>query len=330
MSLEKGVFALFLFRDRFSKPRLEIYNDLNYNRKEIGFDKMCLAEVRRIVNWQGGQSGVNARALVEMGSSYEPEQFRAQQTLTLTYIDIMCSSRSLSLSLPTAKVESLSLSSIMFIPDAFGIFDQSRRKVGKVGKLIGYIGSTFLTSGSRAHQVLQASQNGGKLCTGNLTLVRGCKAAPCPVEAGREKKQEATRNKCIASSNKCLTSQRKFSVQNFRVTDIQQLFNHHSSYTTHHTPLIIHHSSYTTHHTPLITHHSSYTTHHTLLIIHHSSYTTHHTPLIIHHSSFITCHTPLIIHQSSYTAHTPALVSTAQAPGNSSSRCRFLGRCSTL
>ena len=27
--------------------------------------------------------------------------------------------------------------------------------------------------------------------------------------------------------------QRKFSVQNFRVTDIQQLFNHHSSYTTH-------------------------------------------------------------------------------------------------
>ena len=110
--------------------------------------------------------------------------------------------------------------------------------------------------------------------------------------------------------------QRKCSVQNFRVTDIQQLFNHHSSYTTHHTPLIIHHSSYTTHHTPLIIHHSSYTTHHTLLIIHHSSYTTD--------------HTPLIIHQSSYTAHTPALVSTAQAPGNSSSRCRFRGRCSTL
>ena len=27
-------------------------------------------------------------------------------------------------------------------------------------------------------------------------------------------------------------------MQNFRVTDIQQLFNHHSSYTTHHTPLI--------------------------------------------------------------------------------------------
>ena len=27
--------------------------------------------------------------------------------------------------------------------------------------------------------------------------------------------------------------QRKFSLQNFRVTDIQQLFNHHSSYTTH-------------------------------------------------------------------------------------------------
>ena len=49
--------------------------------------------------------------------------------------------------------------------------------------------------------------------------------------------------------------QRKFSVQNFRVTDIQQLFNHHSSYTTHHTPLITHHSSYTTHHTPLIIHH---------------------------------------------------------------------------
>ena len=64
-------------------------------------------------------------------------------------------------------------------------------------------------------------------------------------------------------------------MQNFRVTDIQQLFNHHSSYTTHHTPLIIHYSSYTTHHTRLIT--------------------------------------PLIIHQSSYTAHTLALVSTAQA-----------------
>ena len=70
-------------------------------------------------------------------------------------------------------------------------------------------------------------------------------------------------------------------MQNFRVTDIQQLFNHHSSYTTHHTPLIIHHSSYTTHHTPLIIHHSSYTTHHTPLIIHHSSHTTDHTPLII-------------------------------------------------
>ena len=64
-------------------------------------------------------------------------------------------------------------------------------------------------------------------------------------------------------------NQRKFSVQNFRVTDIQQLFNHHSSYTTHHTPLIIHYSSHTTHHT--------------LLIIHHSSHTTHHTPLITHH-----------------------------------------------
>ena len=72
-------------------------------------------------------------------------------------------------------------------------------------------------------------------------------------------------------------------MQNLRVTDIQQLFNHHSSYTTHHTPLIIiHHSSYTTFHTPLITHHSSYTTHHTPLIIHQSPYTTHHTPLIIH------------------------------------------------
>lgn len=34
----------------------------------------------------------------------------------------------------------------------------------------------------RTRTVLQASQNGGKLCTGNLTLVRGCKAAPCPVE----------------------------------------------------------------------------------------------------------------------------------------------------
>ena len=99
--------------------------------------------------------------------------------------------------------------------------------------------------------------------------------------------------------------QRKFSVQNFRVTDIQQLFNtaliiHHSSYTTHHTP------SYTTHHTPLIIHHSSYTTHHTPLIIHHLSYTPHHTPLIIHHSSYTTHHTPLITHHSSYTTyHTP-------------------------
>ena len=55
-------------------------------------------------------------------------------------------------------------------------------------------------------------------------------------------------------------NQRKFSVQNFRVTDIQQLFN---------TPLIIHHLSYTTHHTPLIRHHSSYITDHTPLIIHH-------------------------------------------------------------
>ena len=108
-------------------------------------------------------------------------------------------------------------------------------------------------------------------------------------------------------------SQRKFSVQNFRVADIQQLFNtapiiHHSSYTTHHTPLIIHHSSYTTHHTPLIIHHSSYTTHHAPLIIHHSSYTTHHTPLIIHHSSYTTYHTPLIIHHSSYTTHHALLI----------------------
>ena len=95
--------------------------------------------------------------------------------------------------------------------------------------------------------------------------------------------------------------------------------------------------STTTHHTPLIIHRSSHTTHHTLLIIHHSSYTTDHTPLIIHQSSYTSHHTPLIIHYSSYTAHTPALVSTApalvstaQAPGNSSSRCRCRGRCSTL
>ena len=64
------------------------------------------------------------------------------------------------------------------------------------------------------------------------------------------------------------------------------LIIHHSSYTTHHTPLIkppliIHHSSYTTHHTPLIKppliiHHSSYTTHQTTT---HQT-TTHHTPLI--------------------------------------------------
>ena len=95
--------------------------------------------------------------------------------------------------------------------------------------------------------------------------------------------------------------QRKCSVQNFRVTDIQQLFNtpliiHHSSYITHHTPLIKHHSSYTTYHSPLVIHHSSYITHHTSLIIHHSSYTTHQTSLIIHHLSLTTHHTPLIIH----------------------------------
>ena len=94
------------------------------------------------------------------------------------------------------------------------------------------------------------------------------------------------------------------------------LIIHHSSYTTHHTPLIIHHSSYTTHHTPLIIHRSSYTTrhtpliihHHTPLIIHHSSYTTHHTPLIIHHLSYTTHHTPLIIHHSSHTTHHTPLV----------------------
>ena len=86
--------------------------------------------------------------------------------------------------------------------------------------------------------------------------------------------------------------QRKFSVRSFRVTDIQELFTHHSSYTT----LFIHHSvhtplcSYTTYHTPLIIHHSS---------IHYSSYTTHHTPLIRHHSSDTTHHTPLITHHSS-------------------------------
>ena len=84
---------------------------------------------------------------------------------------------------------------------------------------------------------------------------------------------------------------------------------HHSSYTTHHTPLIIHRSSYTAHHTPLIIHHSSYTTHLTPLIIHHSSYTTYHTPLIRHHSADTTHQTPLIIHHSSDTTHvhTPLL-----------------------
>ena len=87
------------------------------------------------------------------------------------------------------------------------------------------------------------------------------------------------------------------------------LFSHHSSHTTLFTPLILHHSSHTTHHTPLITHHSSYTTitHHsshtahlTLLITHHSSHTTHHTPLITHHSSHTTLHTPLVTHHSSH------------------------------
>ena len=102
--------------------------------------------------------------------------------------------------------------------------------------------------------------------------------------------------------------QRKFSVQNFRVTDIQQLFNHHSSYTTHHPPLITHQSSYTTHHTPLIIHYSSHTTHHTLLIIHHSSHTTHLTPRITHHGSHTTYHTLLIIHHSSYTTHHTPLI----------------------
>ena len=120
----------------------------------------------------------------------------------------------------------------------------------------------------------------------------------------RNSKIAGTAAPCISLFSLFGSHQRKFSVQNFRVTDIQQLFNHHSSYTTHHTPLIIHHSSnhhssYTTHHTPvikppLIIHHSSCTTHHAPLIIHHSSYTTHHTPLIIHHSSCTTHHAPLI------------------------------------
>ena len=69
---------------------------------------------------------------------------------------------------------------------------------------------------------------------------------------------------------------------------------HHSSQTTHDTPIITH-SSHTTHHTihlkPLTLHHSSRTTHHTPLITHHSSYATHHTPLITHHSSHTTHHT---------------------------------------
>ena len=70
------------------------------------------------------------------------------------------------------------------------------------------------------------------------------------------------------------------------------LILHHSSRTTHHTPL---------NHTPLISHHSSHTTHHTPLILHHSSYTTHHTPLITHHSSYTTHLTPITTQHSSHT-----------------------------
>ena len=87
--------------------------------------------------------------------------------------------------------------------------------------------------------------------------------------------------------------QSMFSVQNFRVTDIQWLFNaafiihrsliiHHWSYTTHHPTLMMHHSSYTTHHTQLV-----YTARHTPLIIHPSSYTTHHPSYTTHHTLII-------------------------------------------
>ena len=42
--------------------------------------------------------------------------------------------------------------------------------------------------------------------------------------------------------DKCLfINKTSFSVQRFRVTVIQQLSKHHSSYTSHHTPLITHH-----------------------------------------------------------------------------------------
>ena len=67
---------------------------------------------------------------------------------------------------------------------------------------------------------------------------------------------------------------------------------------------ISHHSSHTTHLTPLISHNSSHTTHLTQLILHHSSHTPHLTPLISHHEF-----TPLISHNSSHTTHLTPLIS---------------------
>ena len=75
----------------------------------------------------------------------------------------------------------------------------------------------------------------------------------------------------VARNSLTQPRQRKFSVQNFRVTDIQPLINTPLINTPLIKPLIIHH-------TPLIIHHCSYTTHHT----------THHAPVIIHHSSIHT------------------------------------------
>lgn len=33
-------------------------------------------------------------------------------------------------------------------------------------------------------EVLQPSANGGQLCSGNLSIVRGCQIQSCPVQAG--------------------------------------------------------------------------------------------------------------------------------------------------
>ena len=43
-------------------------------------------------------------------------------------------------------------------------------------------------------KVLQPSANGGKLCSGNLSIVRGCQIQSCPVQAGEISKRDAGRD----------------------------------------------------------------------------------------------------------------------------------------